>query len=119
MSLAVSVFAFDKDGEEIEIELEKGKDLAGFENSRDKLYGSELAEHLGLKLLSQLKHHDLYDIKDEKLNELEAELKTILENIEEFSRVSEFKEEYIKARVQNISDAVQIARQVNGTVVIW
>jgi hypothetical protein len=119
MSLAVSVFVFDKEGEEFEIELEEGKDLAGFESSRYKLYGSELAENLGLKLLSQLKHHDLWGIKDEKLNELENELKIILENIKAFSQVSEFKEEYIKWRVQNILDAVQIARKVNGAVVIW
>jgi hypothetical protein len=117
MSLSVSVFVFDDTGEKVKVELDKGKDLAGFESSRYKLYGSKLAESLRLKLLPQLKSHDLWDVGGDQLNELESELKTIIENVEAFSKESEFEQEYIKARVQNILDAIQIAREKTG--VIW
>ncbi len=119
MSLSVSVFAYDDNDEKFNIELDNGRDLAGFESSRYKLYGSELAENLGLKLLPQLKSHDLWDVGGEQLNELESELKTIIENLEAFSKESGFEQEYIKARVQNILDAVQIAREKKGIIVIW
>ena len=118
MSLAVNIRVYDKNGEFSEIDIINGKDLAGGENFRFVLYGSELAENLGLKLLPQLKKHDLY-VESKKLNDLENELKTILKNVEEFTKVAESEQEYVKARVQNILDAVQIAKQVNGVIVIW
>ncbi len=117
MSLSVNIRIYDESGDESQIELKNGKDLAGVERLRFVLYGSELAEKLGFKILPQLKNQDLY-VKSENLNELENELKTILENIDEFSKTAESEQEYIKARVQNILDAVQIAKKANGVIVI-
>jgi len=119
MSLIVCVYVYDRNGVKTEIELGQAKDLAGFESSRDKLYGSELAEKLGLKLLPQLKSQDLYEIKGEQLNELERELNIIIENLNQFSEVSGFKQDYIKVRVENIINAVQTAGKVDGVVYIW
>jgi len=118
MSLLVNVRVYDENGEYSEIELEQGKDLAGGERLRFILYGSELAENLGLKLLPQLKNHDLH-VEPDNLDELENELKTILDNIEEFAKNADFVQEYVKARVQNIFDAIQIARKEKGVLVIW
>lgn len=118
MSLLVNIRIYDKSGEYTEIELDNGKDLAGGERFRFNLYGSNLAESLGFKLLPQLKQHDLY-VESQKLDELENELKTILEKVEEFSRVAESELEYVKDRVRNVLNAVQIAKKVNGVLVIW
>ena len=118
MSLSVNIRIYDESGEYTEIELDNGRDLAGGERFRFKLYGSNLAESLGFKLLPQLKQHDLY-VESQKLDELENELKTIQEKVGEFSRAAESDQEYVKARVQNVLKAVQIARKVNGVVVIW
>lgn len=118
MSLNVNIRVYDENDKYSEIELGQGKDLAGGERLRFILYGSELAENLGFKLLPQLKSHDLF-VEPEKLHELENELKTILENVEEFSKSAESEQEYVKARVQNILDAVQIAKKEKGVIVIW
>ncbi len=118
MSLLVNVRVYDESGKYEDIKINKGRDLAGFESSRYKLYGSVLAESLGIKLLAELKYNDLY-VGNEKLGQLENELNIILERIKQFSEDSEFEEEYIKERVGNILDAVQMAKNLKGIVVIW
>lgn len=118
MSLLVNVRVYDENGEYSEIELENGKDLAGFENCRYTLYGSDLAESLGFKFLPQLKQSDLYvDVED--LEDLEKELEAILEKIDKFSQTSDLNQEYIQIRIANVLDAIQIAKKVSGVVVIW
>lgn len=118
MSLLINIRVYDVNGEYSEIELENGKDLAGGERFRFDLYGSDLAEKLGFILLPQLKHQDLY-VEPQKLNELESELENILENVEEFAKVAESEKEYVKTRVQNILDAIHIAKKEKGVIVIW
>lgn len=118
MSLLVNIRIYYENGEYSEIHLTNGKDLAGGERFRSILYGSEVAENLGLTILPQLKYQDLY-IESEKLEDVEKELKIILENIEEFMKVVDSKQDYVQARVQNVLDAVQIAKEKNGVIVIW
>lgn len=118
MSMLVTVYGFDENGQEFCVELERGKELAGFESSRNKLYGSDLAESLGLTLLPQLKKNDLW-IPFEQLDDLKGELELILENVADFSKVSGYDQEYIEARVGNILDAIDLAKKVNGKVVVW
>lgn len=119
MSLSVCVYVYDENGKKNKIELGQGNDLAGFEDSRHKLYGSKLAENLGLKLLPQLKFQDLHEIKGEQLRILENELGIIIENLNQFSEESGFEQDYIKARVQNILNAAQVAGRIKGVVYIW
>lgn len=118
MSLSINIRVYNENGEYSEIELDNGRELAGGENFRRKLYGSDLAKTLGFELLPQLKRHDLY-VEPQKLNELENEFKTILEKVDEFAREVESEQEYVKARVQNVLNVVQIARKEKGTIVIW
>jgi len=119
MSLSVCVYVYDENDEKNKIELGQGNDLAGFENLRHKLYGSKLAEDLGLKLLPQLKFQDLYEIKGEQLKMLENELEIIIENLNQFSEESGFEQDYINDRIQNILNAAQIAGRIKGVVFIW
>lgn len=118
MSLLVNIRIYDENGEYAEIELGQGKDLAGGERLRFVLYGSELAENLGLKLLPQLKNHDLY-VEPDNLNELENEIITILNNVEKFAKNADSPQEYVETRVQNILNAIQTAKKEKGVIVIW
>ena len=60
------------------------EELAGFESYRKKLYGSQAAVSLGLRLLPSLATQDLY-AEGPQLERLRGEAELVLANIGSFS----------------------------------
>lgn len=118
MSLLVSLYTFAENGETVFVEREHGLELAGFENCRTLLYGSDLSIKLNFTQLLQLKNSDLW-VSGEELVILDNELNVLLQNVDSFSKISGYKVEYIKARVSNIKNSIKEAIEINGGIVIW
>ncbi|QDT88403.1 hypothetical protein Pan161_00190 [Gimesia algae] len=115
MSLLVNVFKRGPDDEMLFIKVEQHKELAGFENWRETLYGSPQSVLLGLRLLPELNRHDLYCSSPTDLDCLLTECNTLLAHLDRYPQDSES----ITYRVQNIIDAVILARESEAEVVIW
>ena len=112
MSLLVSVF------HPVHRQLLDGMDrMVGFESCRQSLYGSTLAQQLGLTLLPALALGDLM-VEYEQLEVLEQETHVVLDQVVQFSAVSQLTPDYIRARVQNIQAAIRQARDLGGGLYI-
>lgn len=112
MSLLVSVF------HPVHRQLLDGLDrMVGFESCRQSLYGSTLAQQLGLTLLPELALGDL-TVEYEQLEALEHETQVLLDHLVQFSAVSQQTPDYILARVQNIQVAIIEARGLGGGLYI-
>ncbi|WP_417386688.1 hypothetical protein [Gimesia sp.] len=115
MTLLVNVFKRGSNGEMLFIPVEHHKELAGFESWRETLYGSPQSIQLGLHLLSKLNHEDLYCASPTDLDRLHTECDTLLAHLDQYPQ----NPESITCRIQNIIDAVELARESEAEVVIW
>jgi hypothetical protein len=112
MSLLVSVF------HPVHRQLLDGLDrMVGFESCRQGLYGSELAQQLGLTLLPELALGNL-TVEYEQLETLEQETYVLLDQVTQFSVVSQLTPDYIRARIENLQAAITEARSLGGGVFI-
>jgi hypothetical protein len=119
MSLLVHAYLIDESGKWVFQEPEfHYQDLAGFENCRWKLYGSELAKRLGLKLLPQLAEGNLF-VSGEEVDQLQVEAEILISEVSAFEDHTGFAADYVQASVSNIRQACIRARKVQGKVVIW
>lgn len=100
----------------IDVDLD-GKESAGFEVSRNDLWGAPIMIELGLTLLPSLRNNNIFASGDD-LDVLEHEAQTILKNVELISQHTKYFTEYIVLRTPNFINAVEKAREVNGTVII-
>jgi hypothetical protein len=94
-----------------------GDECAGFERSRNDLWGHESAGLLGLVLLPSLAQSDLY-AEGTALDALEAEVQTLLTNLDRFSGATGYSADYIESRCRNILRAIAKARAIDGGVYI-
>jgi hypothetical protein len=118
MTLMVYPFRRGSDGELIRLEVSREhNDLAGFEVCRTTLWGSEAARALGLTLLPSLADTDVY-AEEEDLNRLEIELATLRNALALVVERTGYREDFIRQRVDNIAEAVAVAREQNGGVYI-
>jgi hypothetical protein len=106
------------DGELDPIDWEGSEEMAGFEVTRQKLWGSEALIALGAQILPELGDSDLYCYPDQ-LDQLEIDTRLVLGHIDELSLASGYDAEYIVSRATNILNAVQWARENAGGVIIW
>ena len=115
MSLLVNVFKRNPNGEMDFVGVEHHKELAGFESWRNTLYGSPQSESLGLSLLTQLSQADLYCTTPTELDRLSQECLLLLNHLDQYPQ----NPDSITYRIQNIIDAVELARETDACVVIW
>jgi len=93
---------------------------AGFEKCRKELWGSKAARSLRLKVLPRLAHSDVYAETTIMLDNLEADLRTVLANLDFLAERTPYGADYIKERTSNILGAVECAQKYSaGCVVIW
>jgi hypothetical protein len=119
MTLVVSVYVRDSSGSMDIIEPDSpSEELAGFESYRQKLYGSQVAVSLGLKLLPSLATKDVY-AEGPALEQLRDEAELAIANIGLFEAESGASAESLRPRFENIICAVHRASRVGGGVVIW
>lgn len=119
MTLSVHAYTRKEDGGMEFIEpAESFQDMAGFESFRTEFYGSKAARVLGLTLLPALANADLY-LSPEELPTLEAETQLILQNVDQFTEEAGKDSERLSFYLHNILNAISLAKQANGHVVIW
>lgn len=119
MTLLVNTFTRGPQGElQLAEAAEHSEELAGFENYRQKLYGSATAQSLGLRLLPTLTNSDLY-AEGTDVGRLLAEAELALANIELFVSEAGATAENLRPRFQNIANACRQATSSGGGVVIW
>jgi len=120
MTLLVQPYRRGPNGELLSLDVTPSpphNELAGFEASRRELWGAPVMHRLGLRLLPSLAEQDLY-VEGEQLDQLEAELETILASIPKLASATHYGEDFIRFRVGNIAEAVRLARAAGGGVYI-
>jgi hypothetical protein len=115
MTLTVSVRL--KDGTWVEPE-DPHNDLFGFEQWRTTVWGSDEIRALGATLLPSLSTTGVFAEGDD-LDRLDRELQSIAENIKDLATKLRVREDSLLFRVENARHCVYLARQLDGTVVIW
>jgi hypothetical protein len=116
MALMVFPYTRGPDGEPTRLEVPpEHNDLAGFEECRRTLWGSDIARALGLTLLPSLAEGDIY-AEDEDLSRLDAELSTLRNAVALVAESTLFREDFIRQRIDNIAAAIAVAREHSGGV---
>ena len=115
--MSLIVYAYRREGDKIRDLEEKPtpprNDLAGFESWRQTIYGA--TRKLGLSLIPTL--GDGYDIYAEgaDLDLLQSEAETMIANLE---RIAPSDQEGVRFRIENILEAVRLAKAAGGGVYV-
>ncbi|MFF3951777.1 hypothetical protein ACFYY1_01075 [Streptomyces sp. NPDC001890] len=119
MTLLVHTFVYDGPGKlRLLDDPEDGSDMAGFESSRTRLWGSEHARAVGARFLPRLAADDLY-VQPEEVEDFLAECELLRGHTAELGAHSGYGEKYVAARLANITRAALRARPVGGGVLVW
>ena len=119
MSLSVHAYILDENDKMVYYDTrDSSETLAGFEVYRTEVYGSELAERLGFKVLPTLASGDIY-AQGQEVNQLKAEAEIIMREALAFAEQFKNDAETIKYRADNIRKACIRARKMQGRVVVW
>ncbi|MBC7870288.1 MAG: hypothetical protein H7Y09_05565 [Chitinophagaceae bacterium] len=120
MTLSIGVLYIDKSsGLEKRFSLPPGKHLFGFESYRERIWGADIMTHLGLIILPNLLHIGCFSITGDRLNQLEREGHIILDNIDLITEQTRYdSKENIKFHVDNLLDAIKLAKQSDGKMII-
>ncbi|MGW7709142.1 hypothetical protein [Streptomyces sp. NPDC054771] len=96
---------------------EDGGDMAGFESSRTRLWGSEPARALGARFLPRPADDDLC-VQPEDVEEFLAECELLRGHTAELGTRSGYREDYVADRLADITRAALRARSVGGEVLV-
>ncbi|MFI5770019.1 hypothetical protein ACIA74_15925 [Streptomyces sp. NPDC051658] len=118
MTLLVHTFVHDE-SEKLRLldDPEDGSDMAGFESSRTKLWGSECARRLGARFFPELAADDLY-VQPEDVEDFLAECELLRGHTTALGAHSGYGKDYVTARLANITRAALRARSVGGGVLV-
>lgn len=116
MSLNVSVWAPAPDGGEAAVELGPGGGLLGFESYRGDLWGARVMTDLGLHLLPSLGTDWGFIVREDGLDELRHEARTVHDAAERIAAATRVPSEKIRFYAQNLLQAVTLARETRGSV---
>jgi hypothetical protein len=92
--------------------------MAGFEVTRQDLWGSAALIELGAQMLPDLRTTNVYCPPD-LLDELEADVRLVLDHLDLLASATGYRLDYIEFRATNILNAVLWARENAGGVIIW
>lgn len=117
MSLIVQAYRRDPEtGKMTELDTEPVppcNEMAGVDALRFRVYGSAAVKNLGLTLLPSLAKDEVYAEGDD-LDRLEAEIDLLTHNLSAVAASTEVDEEGLRFRLDNMREAVRLARQVGG-----
>jgi hypothetical protein len=117
LSLVVHPYSRDPRTDEVKevdsVPMPPHNDLAGAESWRKSFYGSPQLLRLGLRLLPELAMSDLY-VDNQELDELISEVKLIRTELQTLSADLGLRADSVQFRLDNILEAVRLARLVNG-----
>src|SRR5947209_5264509 len=120
MTLSVHCYVWREDTEEwqqVEWSNHLGCHLAGFESTRQDLWGADVMKSLGLTILPSLDGANI-QVSGDELDQLENEILVIRANLELVLENVRYDQQMIMQRTQNFLDAIAKAREVGGYVVI-
>lgn len=115
MSLNVNTY-IRKDSSFQYVNVGYSEELFGFEICRHELWGHSIMLQLDLSLLPSLKETDIYAEDEISLSQLENEAHLILCRMAQVVAGTNFDEEYITLRLQNLLRAISLAKKVGGGV---
>ncbi|MER5275085.1 hypothetical protein ABT025_04910 [Streptomyces sp. NPDC002809] len=119
MSLLVHTYIRGRSGTDHFLEdPEHGLTLAGFESSRTELWGSQPVRGLGARFLPQLATTDL-TVEPEDVPAFLAECEMLRGHIAALAAHSGHADDYVAARLANITAAAVRALDVGGGVIVW
>lgn len=93
-------------------------DLAGFESSRTKLWGSQTALDAGAVFFPKLNGADLY-VQPADIPAFRAECAMLAGHVDALTAASGFENGYVAARLHNITKAAARAADLSGGIVVW
>lgn len=106
MSLTISFIYLSVSFNNSDFQVESN--LFGFEICRKELWGNQKLKDLGCLIIPKLKEFDLFIIKDE-LQTIYEDCQIILEHINEISLATNYSDEFIKFRINNLLNFIEIA----------
>ncbi|MEG1590342.1 hypothetical protein [Chryseobacterium sp.] len=106
MSLTISFIYLSESFNNSDFQVESN--LFGFEICRKELWGNQKLKDLGCLIIPKLKEFDLFIIKDE-LQTIYEDCQIILEHINEISLATNYSDEFIKFRINNLLNFIEIA----------
>lgn len=117
VSLTVTVFVTDENGNVLYLDSPPGSDLAGGERTRQTLWGSAFVRSLGARFLPRLDTTDgfVFVLPDE-VPEFLNECAMIWENVPLIATNTDHDEDYIRSRLVNIMMAARRAHENAGGV---
>ncbi|UNO43435.1 hypothetical protein [Streptomyces sp. MST-110588] len=125
MSLSVDVFVIAPDGQTQVLDVPPGcSDLAGFEDWRTRVWGSQAVRSLGARFFPVLADGDLR-VEADQVPAFVAECVLLRENLERIVtetvpvRTVEEHRQAISGRLANIEDAARRAQETDGGILIW
>ncbi|MET9659200.1 hypothetical protein [Streptomyces sp. NPDC006510] len=119
MTLLVHTFVYDEPEKwRLLDDPDDGSDMAGFESSRTKLWGSEHARAIGARFFPELAAGDLY-VQPEDVEDFLAECELLRRHTAQLGAHSGYGEDYVADRLANITRAALRARSVGGGVLVW
>ena len=95
-----------------------GRDMAGFESCRTRLWGAEPVRALGARFLPELASCDLY-VEPEDVEEFLAECELLRPHAAALDAHCGYREGYVAERLANITAAARRAQDVGGGVLVW
>ncbi|MFD7630131.1 hypothetical protein ACFV7Q_29600 [Streptomyces sp. NPDC059851] len=119
MSLLVHTFVYDADGGYVFLEdPEHGHTLAGFESTRQRLWGSDALRALGAEFFPRLDGDDLYVERDE-IDAFLAECEAIRPHLGHLAGQGGYDPDYVAQRFDNIVAAALRAKAEAGGILVW
>ncbi|MFI1972020.1 hypothetical protein [Streptomyces cinnamoneus] len=119
MSLSVHTFVYDADGGRDFLEdPPHGKELAGFESARARLWGSEAIHDVGARFFPRLHGHDLW-VEPDEVDDFLAECEAIRPHLDHLAEQGGYHAEYVAERFDNIVAAARRAKDEGGGIVVW
>ncbi|MFK0258758.1 hypothetical protein [Streptomyces sp. NPDC090445] len=119
MSLLVHTFVYDADGGYDFLEdPEHGRDLAGFESTRTRLWGSEAIRALGARFFPRLDGDDLY-VEQDEIDDFLAECEAVRPHLDHLAGQGGYDPGYVARRFDNIVAAALRAKAEAGGIVVW
>lgn len=95
-----------------------GRDMAGFESCRTRLWGAEPVRALGARYFPQLATDNLY-VEPEDVEDFLAECELLRPHVAVLAAHGGYRADYVAERLANITAAGVRALGVGGGVIVW
>lgn len=92
-------------------------ELAGTEASRQDLWASDIVRALGCELLPRVVEGPLI-LEGTALDALEVELTRLRREVRRVAEATEYRWDYVEARLANVQEALRRAREAGGGVLL-